>query len=299
MCTDPVKCRANGSARHGRLLHLVSAAMPVLVSGLWTGSAAADVTLQLRWAQPLVVVPLGETVQVPIVLRETTTSGSTSVLLAEAGLFSVGLSIARESPPPINPSFMVAASMAPNVIDFFDAAHPVFGSLIYVAPTGDMAQWLLFARYAGVTGIEVAPGVREVALGSIPLRAGIAVGQSTRFTLGDFDAFSDDTLTWSNLLVLDTSIAGSILQVNTVLVRCPADFTAASDPADPTYGFPDGIVDGSDFFFYLDQFELGDLTTCDLTGASDPSDPSYGIPDGQLNISDFFYYLDLFVIPCP
>lgn len=36
----------------------------------------------------------------------------------------------------------------------------------------------------------------------------------------------------------------------------------------------------------------------DFTGASDPSDPGYGIPDGSLDASDFFYFLDLFVSPC-
>ncbi|MFG0326786.1 MAG: GC-type dockerin domain-anchored protein [Phycisphaerales bacterium JB037] len=35
---------------------------------------------------------------------------------------------------------------------------------------------------------------------------------------------------------------------------CPADLTGSSDPNDPSYGTPDGVADGEDFFFYLDLF---------------------------------------------
>ncbi|MBX3363412.1 MAG: hypothetical protein KF866_01495 [Phycisphaeraceae bacterium] len=80
---------------------------------------------------------------------------------------------------------------------------------------------------------------------------------------------------------------------------CQADLTGSSDPNDPSYGVPDGNVDASDFFFYLDAFVSGNLAIADLTGSSDPNDPSYGIPDGQLDASDFFFYLDLFVAGCP
>ncbi|MBX3365076.1 MAG: hypothetical protein KF866_09950 [Phycisphaeraceae bacterium] len=80
--------------------------------------------------------------------------------------------------------------------------------------------------------------------------------------------------------------------------NCPADFSGSSDPTSPDYGFPDGQVDGSDFFYFLDQFVLGNLLEADLTGSSDPTDPNYGVPDGQIDGSDFFYFLDLFVQGC-
>jgi hypothetical protein len=80
---------------------------------------------------------------------------------------------------------------------------------------------------------------------------------------------------------------------------CRADLTGSSDPNDPSYGVPDGTVDGSDFFYYLDQFVAGNLATADLTGSSDPNDPTYGVPNGVIDGSDFFYYLDLFVLGCP
>ncbi|MBX3363379.1 MAG: choice-of-anchor B family protein [Phycisphaeraceae bacterium] len=80
---------------------------------------------------------------------------------------------------------------------------------------------------------------------------------------------------------------------------CAADLSGSADPNDPWYGVPDGIVDASDFFYYLDQFVSGGIDVADLTGSSDPNDASYGVPDGVIDAADFFYYLDLFVAGCP
>ncbi|MCC6285365.1 MAG: hypothetical protein IT439_08705 [Phycisphaerales bacterium] len=79
---------------------------------------------------------------------------------------------------------------------------------------------------------------------------------------------------------------------------CPGDLSGASDPNDPGYGVPDGSVDGSDFFYYLDQFVAGNMSVADLTGSSDPNSPSYGVPDGAIDGADFFVYLDFFVEGC-
>lgn len=79
---------------------------------------------------------------------------------------------------------------------------------------------------------------------------------------------------------------------------CQADLSGASDPNDPAYGVPDGTLDAADFFYFLDQFVLGNLGAADMTGSSDPNDPSYGVPDGVLDGSDFFYFLDVFVQGC-
>jgi hypothetical protein len=91
--------------------------------------------------------------------------------------------------------------------------------------------------------------------------------------------------------------------VSSVIARygcpCAADLSGSSDPNDPAYGAPDGLVDSSDFFYFLDQFVAMNLAIADLTGSSDPNDPAYGVPDGLIDASDFFYYLDLFVQGCP
>ncbi len=92
---------------------------------------------------------------------------------------------------------------------------------------------------------------------------------------------------------------GYMLTVEADDAGCAPDLTGSSDPNDPSYGVPDGVVDASDFFFFLDAFAANDLGTADLTGSSDPNDPNYGVPDGILDASDFFYYLDIFVAGCP
>lgn len=81
-------------------------------------------------------------------------------------------------------------------------------------------------------------------------------------------------------------------------VRCGADLTGSSDPDAPGYGVPDGVVDISDFFYFLDQFVAGNLEVADLTGSSDMDSPWYGAPDGVLDLSDLFYFLDRFFEGC-
>ncbi len=79
---------------------------------------------------------------------------------------------------------------------------------------------------------------------------------------------------------------------------CEADLSGSSDPNDPGYGTPDGAIDSSDFFYFLDQFVGGNVAVADLSGSTDPNDPGYGVPDGLLDASDFFYFLDVFVQGC-
>lgn len=85
----------------------------------------------------------------------------------------------------------------------------------------------------------------------------------------------------------------------TVAATCEADLSGSSDPNDPGYGAPDGAVDASDFFYYLDQFAAGNAGVADMSASSDPNDPGYGVSDGVLDSSDFFYYLDQFAAGCP
>jgi len=83
----------------------------------------------------------------------------------------------------------------------------------------------------------------------------------------------------------------------TLAGNCAADLTTSTDPNDPGFGVPDGILDANDFFFYLGLFGAGDLAA-DLTGSINPNDPGFGVPDGTLDANDFFFYLDLFAIGC-
>ena len=71
---------------------------------------------------------------------------------------------------------------------------------------------------------------------------------------------------------------------------CPADLTTTGS----TNGIPDGVINGSDFTYFLSLFAsahpASDLTT---TGSTN------GTPDGITNGSDFTYYLGLFAAGCP
>ncbi|MBX3364269.1 MAG: hypothetical protein KF866_05825 [Phycisphaeraceae bacterium] len=97
----------------------------------------------------------------------------------------------------------------------------------------------------------------------------------------------------------DSSPVSWVSDTNTITVlRCPADISGSSDPGSPLYGVPDGRIDSADFFYYLDQFVIGNVAVADLTGSSDPSSPNYGVPDGVVDASDFFFFLDVFVAGC-
>ncbi len=131
--------------------------------------------------------------------------------------------------------------------------------------------------------------------------------------LTDDDAFlhlfdqNESFFTADGLLVFHATIrsgAGTVrgeamLSIALGTSSCDADLSGSSDPNDPSYGTPDGSLDASDFFYYLDQFVAGNIAIADLSGSSDPNDPAYGVPDGALDASDFFYYLDIFVAGCP
>jgi len=68
---------------------------------------------------------------------------------------------------------------------------------------------------------------------------------------------------------------------------CPADLTGPGGG-----GEPDGVIDASDFFFYLGLFAAGE-SGADIAG------PGGGGPDGVIDATDFFAYLTLFSNGCP
>ncbi|MCW5753191.1 MAG: hypothetical protein KIT24_00620 [Phycisphaeraceae bacterium] len=133
----------------------------------------------------------------------------------------------------------------------------------------------------GATLVVVGPNPRVVELGMHPVSSDVNA-------LGYWDAATDGARLMANALLYAMQPTG-----------CAADFTTSSDPNDPSYGVPDGVLDQSDFFYFLDQFVAGNLAVADLSGSTDPNDPGYGNPDGVLDASDLFYYLDLFALGCP
>ncbi|MBX3363676.1 MAG: hypothetical protein KF866_02825 [Phycisphaeraceae bacterium] len=93
-----------------------------------------------------------------------------------------------------------------------------------------------------------------------------------------------------------TSVTPQDIKALSLLV-CMADLSGSSDPSDPAYGVPDGVIDAADFFYFLDRFAAGDLEV-DFSSSSDPADAGYGAPDHALDAADFFYYLDRFTEGC-
>jgi len=79
---------------------------------------------------------------------------------------------------------------------------------------------------------------------------------------------------------------------------CPADLTSGAIAGQPGYGVPNGIVNNDDFFFYLTQFNAGNIELADLTTGAIAGQPGYGVPNGVVTNDDFFYYLTIFNAGC-
>ena len=85
---------------------------------------------------------------------------------------------------------------------------------------------------------------------------------------------------------------------------CIPDMTTGAISGLPGFGVPNGVLDSEDFFFYVNEFALGN-PRCDLTcpggcegppGGPPPCCP--GQPGGGLTRDDFFYFLVLYSAGC-
>jgi hypothetical protein len=122
---------------------------------------------------------------------------------------------------------MTLDGLAPNTVDFYDAFYPIFSPGLFVSPSGDLAQMLVFARDAGVVGSVDAFGVRSVLIGIVTFTAGLIPDDTTTFSVGDYDLDTSDTITWENFVVLDDEIGGSSISITTVI---PAPSVAVAVP---------------------------------------------------------------------
>jgi len=95
------------------------------------------------------------------------------------------------------------------------------------------------------------------------------------------------TLTPRGTVVDSQGIAPDGIVAWVVEPGCPADLTGPGGD-----GEPDGVLDATDFFFYLDLFAAGD-PGADLAG------PGGDDPDGVIDATDFFFYIALFADGCP
>jgi len=166
-----------------------------------SGGAMGDVILDVTFSANALFVAPGETAQVRLVLRETVTAGSASLLVSEQGLSSMGVSVALEALGVVTSAVELLPEVMINEAVFFDASDPIFGPVVEQSPVG--GRWLMFAREQGAVGEEVAPGVRELVLATLTIRAGLVEGETTVVRAGDYDGLTSDSLTWRTPLILD------------------------------------------------------------------------------------------------
>lgn len=184
--------------------------------------------------------------------------------------------------------------------------------------TDDRLLYVSHGRDATVWSFYIDPFTGDLQPTGNMFDVGLQGSHGDTVTLEGLVFFSDDTTAVDGIMGIysfDVTPDGNFLNQNGPVAstlgiapehlvawepaRCRADLSGSSDPNHPMYGVPDGDVDGSDFFYFLDQFVAGNLAVADLSGSTDPNDPGYGFPDGQLDGSDFFYFLDIFVAGCP
>ena len=109
-----------------------------------SGGAMGAVTLDVTFSANALFVAPGETAQVRLVLRETVTAGSASLLVSEQGLSSMGVSVALEALGVVTSAVELLPEVMINEAVFFDASDPIFGPVVEQSPVG--GRWLMFAR---------------------------------------------------------------------------------------------------------------------------------------------------------
>ena len=130
-----------------------------------------------------------------------------------------------------------------------------------------------------------APTDRVVTLppGQWTVRAAVAAQAS----LSDAGLLEDD----GTLVVL-----GSFRPIS---CRLADTTTTNTNPGDPGFGTPDGLINGADLSFYVEQW-LGQESAADLTtNNTNPGDPGYAVGDGLVNGADLSFYVEQWLAGCP
>jgi hypothetical protein len=252
----------------------------VLIVLAISSSSSGDVTFRFVTPQAEYSAAPGGMVTVPVLLEETVTGASTSLLVTENGLFSAGVRVSRTGTLPGDPALFAGPNAVnSNTLQFYDASNPVFAPVVTVEPDG--AGLLEFARAAGVIGSQTSQGVRVIALGNFNITVGSVLGEGTMFQVGDYAATSD-TVTWTNSLVLDEppdGIAGSTFTVTVVNPGCYANCDGSTVAP---------ILSANDFQCFLSRFGAGDVyANCD--GSTTPP---------ILNANDFACFINKFAAGC-
>jgi hypothetical protein len=170
----------------------------------------ADITYQYITDQSTYnAATAGQSVTVQLLLQETLTGGSTSLLASENGLFGAGVYVTRSGSVPASPT-TIAGPIAFN-LSAVPAGFATGGNNSAVPATTTNAGVLESVSNAtaggptGPTGTQVNASTRDVLLGTMTLTAG-AAGTTTQFTIEsykNFSTFDGNTLTFTNGYDLD------------------------------------------------------------------------------------------------
>ena len=178
----------------------------VAIAVMGVPAVRADITYQYITDQSSYSASAGQSVTVQLLLQETLSGGSSSLLVSEGGLFGAGVFVTQSGTVPSNPT-LIAGPVTPN-----QSARPDgfgTGGRISLLPATSTTAGVLESvpdfSTPGPAGTQVSPTVRDVFLGSLTLTAG-AAGSTTQFTIESYKNFSGkdgNTLTFNNAFDLD------------------------------------------------------------------------------------------------
>ena len=173
-----------------------------------------------EFATSAVAAPAGSLVDVPVLLRFSAADAAT--LLAEQGLLSAGVRLNRTGTAPASPSVPMAINA--NVAEFNDAIF----TPIFLGPTSTQAGAWSFVDIAGLAGVTgQADGTdRVVLLGTITFQMGGTVGEPTTFIASDFDAATDQIVTFDTTPIIYDGQIGNATLTLTPTVPEPASLMA-------------------------------------------------------------------------
>ena len=155
----------------------------------------------------------GIMLRIPVMLEERVTPPSSSVLVQQQGVFSVGVQMARlNSGAAPSCQLRSPTPAVPDAVSFFDFNEGPFAAYANVNASGSEGVLVVFARDEGVTGSQVAPGIRRVMVGEFLVGATQVTGVPEQFRVGD-PSSSTDTLLWVNGQSIDVAIASSTISI--------------------------------------------------------------------------------------
>jgi len=182
-----------------RRVRTLAGVLGVCLIGMVATSTRAAVTFDFISDQSNYTVLPNGTATVQVFLRETLSGTSTSLVLAEDGLFSAEALLTRTTSPSAPFSITAASRNATN----FDAIND--SSVVAGGAQANVGGARSLGSTHGTAVITDSATVRRVSIGSFTIQGGLIPLQTTTFTLSDRPA-TNDTLTWTNGTVLDPQI---------------------------------------------------------------------------------------------